>query len=39
MSNGTYEYKRYMRDGTVRTITAVIRSKRPVKKERVAATK
>lgn len=33
MSNGTYTYKRYMRDGSVRTITAVVRSKRKKKKE------
>lgn len=24
---GTYEYKKYMRDGTTRTITAVVRSR------------
>ncbi|UFK09540.1 hypothetical protein [Xanthomonas phage DES1] len=28
----TYEYKRYMRDGSVKTITAVVRSKKPAKK-------
>lgn len=31
---GTYTYPKYMRDGSVRIITAVIRSKRPAKKSK-----
>lgn len=30
----SYEYVRYMRDGSTRKITAVVRSKKPVKKEK-----
>lgn len=29
----TYEYKKYMRDGTVRTITGVVRSRSENKKK------
>lgn len=29
----SYTYKRYMRDGSVKEITAVVRSRKPVKKE------
>lgn len=34
MASTTYTYQRYMRDGTVKTITAVIRSKRPKKEKK-----
>lgn len=30
--NGTYEYKRYMRDGSTKTVTAVIRARTGKKK-------
>ena len=30
--NGTYEYKRFMRDGSVETKTGVVRSKKAKKK-------
>ncbi len=27
MASGSYEYKRFMRDGSVKTVTAVVRSR------------
>lgn len=39
MSSTTYTYKRYMRDGTVKEITAVIRTKRPKKEKKVVQDK
>lgn len=39
MNNQTYTYRKYMRDGTVKTITAVIRSKRPKKEKKVVQDK
>lgn len=35
----SYTYKRYMRDGSVKEITAVVRSRKPVKKEANKETK
>jgi len=32
MASGSYEYKRFMRDGSVKTVTAVVRSRSENKK-------
>lgn len=34
MAQGTYEYKRYMRDGSVKTITALVRQKKKPKESK-----